>query len=79
RHEVNAITINEMLAELSSESFQLSFEKSVRCMHAEYSVAQATQNLLNILTQLTRASHIIAGSLEAIRSYEMEIETDHQL
>lgn len=79
RHEVNAITINEMLAELSSESFQIAFEKSGRCMHAEYSVAQATENLLNILTLLRRASHIIAGSLVAIRSYELEIETAHHL
>ncbi|CAH0305660.1 hypothetical protein [Pseudomonas brassicacearum] len=79
RSEVHATTINELLARLSPAMSQIAFEPSGRQMRAEYSVAQAAEKLIDILKLLRRASHIIAGSLVAIRSYELEIEAAHHL
>lgn len=79
RSDVNVATINELLARLSPAMGEIAFEPSGRQMRAEYNVAQAGEKLIDILNLLRRASHIIAGSLVAIRSYELEIEAAHHL
>ncbi|WP_339431383.1 MULTISPECIES: hypothetical protein [unclassified Pseudomonas] len=79
RSDAHATSINDMLTRLSPALGEIVFEPSGRHMRAEYNVAQAAEKLIDILNLLRRASHIIAGSLVAIRSYELEIEAAHHL